>query len=135
MAYAARIRLDDKVSSLFQPDVLAEDEYSRTIERRQRFKPEEQLMLAVLEDAVFCFQKYLFAHDRKGRALFQQAEEWILDKDSDWFFSFNSISESLGIGAAYLRQGLLRWKEQQLATKRRIKKKRTAPRNHMVPYR
>jgi hypothetical protein len=135
MAYAVRIRLDDKVSSLFQPDVLAEDEYSKTLERRQHFKPEEQLMVAVLEDAVFCFQKYIFARNRKGRVLFEEAEGWIVEKDSNWFFSFNNICELLEIDPNYLRRGLLLWKEQQLATRPRAKKKRTVPRHHMVPYR
>jgi hypothetical protein len=135
MAYAPGLKIADTIGSLFQPDVLAEDEYAKTRERIQHFKPEEQLMLAVLEDAIFCFQKYLFAHDRKGRALFQEAEEWILENQSEWFFSFNNICEVLGIHPGYLRQGLLRWKKQQLESRRRGKKKRTAPRNHMVPYR
>lgn len=135
MAYAARIRLDDKVSSLFQPDVLAEDEFSKTLQRKQHFSPEEQLMLAVLEDAVFCFQKYLFAHDRKGGGQFQEAEEWILERSNEWFFSFNNICEVLGINPDYLRAGLLAWKKEQLVRDRRVKRKKTAPRNHMVPYR
>lgn len=135
MAYAIRIRLDDKVSSIFQPDILAEDEYSKTLQRRQHFKPEEQLMLAVLEDAVFCFQKYLSTQDRKGRTLFLEAEEWIVDENTEWFFSFNNICDVLRIDPSYLRQGLLTWKNQQLASHRRIKKKKVVPRNHMVPYR
>jgi hypothetical protein len=135
MAYAVRIRLDDKVSSIFQPDILAEDEYAKTLQRKQHFTPEEQLMLAVLEDAVFCFQKYLSAQDRKGRALFQEAEEWILDENDEWFFSFNNICEVLRVDPNYLRQGLLTWKKQQSASHHSLKTKKVAPRNHMVPYR
>jgi len=135
MVCAARIRLDDKVSSLFQPDILAENEYSKTLRRTQHFKPEEQLMLAILEDAVFCFQKYLFADDHKGRALFEDTERWIVEEDGGWFFSFTNICEVLGIDPAYLRSGLLGWKEQQVESHRREKKKKAAPRNHMVPYR
>jgi hypothetical protein len=135
MAYAVRIRLDDKVSSLFQPDILAEDEYSKTLQRKQHFTPEEQLMLAVLEDAVFCFQKYLSAHDHKGRTLFQEAEAWIVDESSDWSFSFNNICEVLGIAPNYFRKGLLRWKKQQLDKARGAKRTKAALRSHSVPYR
>jgi len=134
MAYAHRLRFDDNPNSLFQPDILAESDYTRTLRRFQRFKPEEQLMLAVLEDAIFCFQKYLLARDRKGRWLFQETEAWVLEEESDWFFSFNNICEALGIDPDYLRQGLCRWKEQQLAKATRAKKK-PAARTHMVPYR
>ncbi|HWO41423.1 MAG TPA: hypothetical protein VNO43_06425 [Candidatus Eisenbacteria bacterium] len=138
MAYARRIRLDDVQDSLFQPDVLAERNYAKTLERSQHFKPEEQLMLAVLEDAIFCYQKYLFAQDRKGRALFEETEAWLLEEGSDWFFSFNNICEVLGFDPQYLRQGLLRWKEEQLARTAKIshgKKKKAAGRTHTVPYR
>jgi hypothetical protein len=135
MAYAVRIRLDDKVSSLFQPDILAEDDYSKTLQRKQQFKPEEQLMLAVLEDAVFCFQKYLSAQDRKGGALFQEAEEWIVEESSEWFFSFNNICEALGIDPAYLRKGLLKWKKQHLNKAGKAKRTKAALRSHSVPYR
>lgn len=135
MAYAVRIRLDDRVSSLFQPDILAEDEYSKTLQRKQQFKPEEQLMLAVLEDAVFCFQKYLSARDRKGCALFQDAEVWMLEENSEWFFSFNNICGALGIDPDYLRKGLLQWKKQQLDQRRGGKRTKAMLRSHAVPYR
>jgi hypothetical protein len=49
---------------------------------------EERLMLAVLESAVEDFQKYVLARHARGKKLFQEAEEWLLDKDSDVLFSF-----------------------------------------------
>ncbi len=72
---------------------------------------EERLMQAVLENAIEYFQKYVLAKDERGKKLFQEAEEWILDKDSDWFFSFENICEVLGLHPDYIRQGLLCWKE------------------------
>ena len=74
-------------------------------------------MLAVLEDAVACFQKYVHARDNKGKALFREAEEWILEENSDWIFSFESICETLGIDPSYLREGVIKWKEKQLKPK------------------
>src|SRR5437879_13882021 len=72
---------------------------------------EERLMQAVLENAIEYLQKYVLATDERGKKLFQEAEEWILDKDSDWFFSFENICEVLGLHPDYIRQGLLCWKE------------------------
>jgi hypothetical protein len=135
MAHPIRVTLEDRLNTLFQPDILAEDEYAKTLQRKQHFKPEEQLMLAVLEDAVFCFQKYVFAQDKKGQGQFREAEEWILENNSEWFFSFKNICEVLEINPEYFRRGLLRWKEKQLANKQKNKKKRPVLRNHTVPYR
>jgi hypothetical protein len=72
---------------------------------------EEALMLAVLENAVEYFQKYAVAHSEREKRLFKEAEDWILEKDSDWFFSFENICETLGLYPDFIRQGLLGWKE------------------------
>ena len=77
---------------------------------------EEKLMLAVLENAVEYFQKYIFARNPSGKKLFQEAEEWFLEKDSESFFSFENICETLGLHPDYIRQGLLCWKEAKLRT-------------------
>jgi hypothetical protein len=72
---------------------------------------EEGLMLAVLTDAIEYFQRYVLAKDERGKKLFQEAEEWFLEEESDWFFSFQNICEVLGLHPDYIRQGMLRWKE------------------------
>ena len=82
---------------------------------------EEGLMLAVLGDAIEYFQKYLLAKDEKGKKLFREAEEWILEKNSDWFFSFENICEVLRLHPDYVRQGLLCWKEAALKRRSSIK--------------
>jgi hypothetical protein len=77
---------------------------------------EEKLMLAVLESAVEDFQKYIFARSTAGKKLFQQAEEWFLDTDSEELFSFKGICETLGLHPDHIRKGLLVWKEARLRT-------------------
>ena len=49
---------------------------------------EEKLMLAVLADAIDDFKKHVFSKDQRGQKLFQEAEEWFLEKDDDQLFSF-----------------------------------------------
>ena len=72
---------------------------------------EQALMLAVLRNAVEDFQEYVYASDAIQKKLFREAEEWILQKNTDWFFSFENICESLQLEPGYIRQGLLSWKE------------------------
>jgi hypothetical protein len=74
---------------------------------------EEALILAVLEDAIVCFQKYVLAQNEREMKIFQEAEEWILTKNSDWLLSFESVCEILQLDPDYLRQGLMCWKEVQ----------------------
>lgn len=112
--------VDDRVSSLFQPDTLLADQYLETQRRNTPLEPEKRLMMAMLDDAVSCFQKYVNAQRRKEQALFQEVEEWFFDKDSDWFYSFENVSESLGLDPDYVRDGLARWKEMQVRPKAKI---------------
>jgi hypothetical protein len=72
---------------------------------------EERLMLAVLESAVEDFQKYVLARNPRGKRLFQEAEDWFLEKDSEELFSFENICETLQLHPDYIRQGLMVWKE------------------------
>ena len=100
---------DERIGALFQPDSLLSAHYFETLRRKTILEPEKRLMLAILEDAIHCFQDNLFARNVRGRRLFEEAEEWIVEVDGDWVFSFENICEALGFNPAYLRHGLLRW--------------------------
>ena len=104
---------DEKIGSLFQPDMLLAAQFE-SLRRKSLLEPEKRLMLAILEDAVSCFQGKLMAQTGKNRRLFEEAEEWIVEVGGDGLFSFDTICETLGINPAYVRQGLLRWKEKKL---------------------
>ena len=39
--------------------------------------------------------------------LFNEAEDWIMEQDNDWMFSFVSICEILRLNPEYVRRGLL----------------------------
>jgi hypothetical protein len=89
-----------------------------TVDIEQLFKKgiredEERLMLAVLQDAVECFQENVLAQSPWEEKLFQEAENWILKKNTDWLFSFENICETLQLNPDYIRQGLRVWKEAQ----------------------
>ena len=76
---------------------------------------EEALLLAMLETAVEDFQRYVLASYPQGKALFREAEDWILTSDNRWFFSFENICRHLNLSPSYIRRGLMRWKEAQLS--------------------
>ena len=75
---------------------------------------EERLMLAVLESAVEYFQKYALARKPREKQLFQEAEDWFLEKDDGGLFSFESICVTLGLHPGHIRKGLMVWKEARL---------------------
>jgi PAS domain-containing protein len=107
------LTMDEKTASLFQPDTVLPAQYYGNLRRRALLEPEMQLTLAILEDAINCFQENLMAESVKGKKLFNEAEEWILDEDGDWIFSFRNVCELLGFNPSYMRQGLLRWKQER----------------------
>lgn len=89
-------------------------ELVKAVYRRTIRDGEERLMLAVLENAVEYFQKYVVARNPGGKQRFQEAEEWFLEKDGEALYSFENICETLGLHADHIRQGLLVWKEANL---------------------
>ena len=72
-------------------------------------RPEAELMRAVLEDALQCFQQRLLRQGRRARRLAREAEEWLFSDTPDWPFSFVSICEVLGLEPEYIPRGLKRW--------------------------
>ena len=106
---------DEKIGSLFQPDSLLSTQYFETLRRKTLVEPEKRLMLAILEDGINCFQENLRAQDVRRSRLFQDAEAWIVELDGDWVFSFENVCEALDINPAYVRQGLVRWRENKLS--------------------
>lgn len=108
---------------LFEPDVIMPAQFFATIRRQAvRKKGECQLLIAVLEDAIHCFQKYVFATDNQSRRLFREAERWMMDErhtDDGEGLSFEYICEVLDLDADSVRRGMRRWRERRLASLRR----------------
>ena len=102
-----------KQQGLFEPDVLIAEVWGDAKRRSAMLSSEKRLMLAVLHNALDCYQKYLFADDRAGRELFAEAAAWIQCTSRDGLFSFESISEALDIEPGYFRRGLAEWQRSQ----------------------
>ena len=130
MSYDTGLSMEERVSSLFQPDTLLPEQYLDTFRRKLQLEPEKKLMLAILEDAIACYQKYVFARDSKGKGLFEEAEQWVNEKAGGSVFAFDSVCESLGLNPEYLRRGLVDWKSGARArrTPRKVYRLAEAPR-------
>jgi hypothetical protein len=99
-----------------QPDILAAPQYADD-RRAKTLEAEKSLMLAILEDAVRCFQENCSAACGNRKRIFDDAQRWIFQRNNDWVFSFENICAALGFDPQYVRRGLISWKEHEL-TKR-----------------
>jgi len=105
---------EEQLGSLFQPDTLVSAQYFETFRSKANLEPEKRLILAILEDAVGCFQRYVVSRGAKGKSLFYDAEQWIMEENRHWIFSFENICDFLELNPDYLRRGLRAWKESHL---------------------
>jgi hypothetical protein len=116
-AERSSVPVAEKAMAVFQPDILIDSQFQSTYRRRFHLDPERVLMLAVLQDAVVCFQENVFATCKRKRVMHVEAEEWILNENKSDLFSFENVCEALGYDAGYMRAGLQRWKRAALAKK------------------
>lgn len=95
-------------TSLFDPEVVLPDQMFPGTRLPPFVQSEGRLMLAILQDAVDCYQRHALARNPRHRAEFEEAKEWINSGETDWVFSFENICNVLGIDPDYIRTGLAR---------------------------
>ena len=95
----------------FAPDTLLASQFFGALKHRTRLDGERRLMIAVLADAVHCFQQHSRSTDPKRRQLFLDAEQWITTTDRARLFSFENLCEALDLDPDHVREGLLAWKD------------------------
>ncbi len=127
MAEPRRLAVRDSLSDLLGPDVILPQQFFDGPRRDSDFSPEKALMLAVLEDAIRCFQEYFRTTRARPRMLSRQAERWIRTRDWNWPFSFNNVCEALGIDPDCMRDTLLRMKYERLMDPPRQRAAQIAP--------
>jgi hypothetical protein len=103
------------IEGIFVPDVLTPGQYYDGMRADNGCaRPIKRLMLAVLEDAVRCYQTYANSRSRAQRRLFVEAEGWLMDRKADGAFALETICETLGIDPNCLREGLRQWRLKEL---------------------
>ena len=91
---------------LFEGDVLAPDQYLEIFTRSNHLEPEQELMLAILTDAIECILKYCDEPIPLRAKLFSDAHEWLFNQDEKEPFSFLNVCEILNFDPSYLRRGI-----------------------------
>jgi hypothetical protein len=101
--------------SVSVPDIITAEQYYDA--RRGDVAPEplRRLMFALLKDALSCLQNNAHAKSGSRRRLFVEVKHWVDWEGGHGPFSFDTVCETLGIEPQFLRQGLKRWRKQQLA--------------------
>jgi hypothetical protein len=93
--------------SLLGPEILLPSQYELLFAKRERLTPQQRLMVAVLESAVYDLQRYRHARRMREKRFFREAYEWFTMQDNIGPFSFIGICQALGLEPDYLRAGLL----------------------------
>ncbi len=99
---------DDFLARILEPDVYLPSQFYGTGGLSRKLDGEKRLMIAILKDAVECLDKYRGARGSSGRGQYENALEWIQDRNTDWLFSFTNICDFLGFDPDYLREVLLK---------------------------
>ena len=101
---------------IFAPDVVLPSQLPRSGGQIAEYR----LLIALLDDAFQCFQKYLRPKNRRERKLFENAETWIMSTGEAFghraeehaaFFSFEYVCAILSIDADSVRERLRRWRD------------------------
>src|SRR5271155_429959 len=77
--------------------------------RSEQAESLKRLMVAILEQAVKCFQANHDARGGEKRREFLEARWWLFEADGARPFSFENVCEALGVHPDYLRQSLSQW--------------------------
>lgn len=106
------------IAGMTIPDALTPQQYYDGVRADDASaRPVKRLMLAVLEDAMRCYQTYANSHNGNQRRLFVDAEAWLMDRRADGPFAFETVCETLGIepsstrGAAPMARAAVGWDE------------------------
>jgi hypothetical protein len=104
-------------SGLVEPGVILPGQFFAGLRRRAvTMSGEYRLALAVLEAAIGDFQKYVFSRESFGRRIFGEVYAWLMDDrepgPNEEGLTFVFICDALGLDAAYVREGLERWRQQ-----------------------
>jgi hypothetical protein len=83
----------------FEPDLQLSGQFFLGRRHGGAHAGEGKLLMAILKEAIHCFQKHALAPQSQDRALFRDTGEWFMEHDTGAAFSFEYICEVLGLDA------------------------------------
>jgi hypothetical protein len=103
----------DYSDSAFELESILPSQFFDGRNNNEVLEPLKRLMLAVLTDAVRCYQLGSAAQKTSRRRAFLEAEQWLFRAKANGPFSFESVCCALDIAPDYLRHMLHRWQAQR----------------------
>ena len=106
---------NESESFSISPPLLSLDDTLQDVDGEEQIqqRPEYRLLWAILENGIADYTKYYGSSGRRGKRLFREVEQWIMQDDATWLCSFVNICLVLGVEPDWLRAKLRLWKEQQ----------------------
>jgi hypothetical protein len=78
-------------------------------------EPLRRLMVAILVDAIRCFQTKLALRQPARRQEFAEVRSWIFSDVDNGCFSFRAVCDALGIDPKAIRKRIAEWEEMRCA--------------------
>jgi hypothetical protein len=128
------MKWENTLNSLIVPQILTPGQYSDERRGDSAMRPLKLLMVAILEDALICLDKYANAKSRAGRLIYQEAEQWLDREGGNSLFSFGAVCDILGVESDYLRVGIDQWRGKQSrgGSARRLKRRSPVARERSI---
>jgi hypothetical protein len=96
----------DLSESRFEAEPILPSQFFEGRNKNGAIEPEKRLMLAVLTDAVHCYQVDCDAEKTARIRAFREAEEWLFNARGYGPFSFENVCYTLDITPEYFRKML-----------------------------
>src|SRR6266446_6303520 len=113
----AVIRTTDHVSEEFAlpADAILPVQFHGARRPTAAAEPLGRLMVAMLVDAVRCFQTKFEARQPARRQEFAEVRSWIFSNEENGIFSFKAVCDALEVDPEGLRKSLVQWEERRLS--------------------
>lgn len=102
------VTMDEQANRLFEPESILPEQLGARSGSFVLQRPEAQLMLAVLEDAIATCRRHWEKSQARQPKEFRDALAWLESTDRSWLYSFENVCEILALPPAATRAGLLR---------------------------
>lgn len=98
-----------------QPEAILPAQFYGPRRQASDYQPLQRLLIAMLLDAVRCFQTRFRNTESEKRQEFAEARSWIFSDRQNGPFSFRTVCEALDLDPRSIRKGLSRWAEENAA--------------------
>jgi len=97
-----------------EPEIILPEQVFDALRQGRRQSGERRLLVSVVADALRCFERHVLSNTRKGRALFGDAEAWLMQGDTGAPLEFEDVCGFLGLDVEHIRAKLRRWRARRM---------------------